>query len=167
MIPLWQLFLFFLSCSTLDFPGGSEGKKNLPAMQETWIWSLGWKDALEKGMATHSSILAWRIPLTEEPGGLQSMGSQKVDRTEWLSLSLSSLSQPKIWVQILILCLRQWILKQFLKLQMALLKIQDINNNVSSLQSTHVSNAYFYYKTNPKVQATPDQLSALKTKTES
>ena len=50
---------------------------------------------------------------------------------------------------------------------MALLKIQDIDNNVSSLQSTHVSNAYFYYKTNPKVQATPDQLSALKTKTES
>ena len=52
----------FLSCSTLDFPGGSECKKNLPAMQETWIWSLGWKDALEKGMATHSSIFVLRIP---------------------------------------------------------------------------------------------------------
>ena len=48
--------------------------KNLPAMQETWIQSLGWKDLLEKGMATHSSILEWRIPWTEEPGGLQSMG---------------------------------------------------------------------------------------------
>ena len=47
--------------------------KNLPAMQETWIQSLGWKDPLEKGMATHSSILAWRIPWTEEPEGLQSM----------------------------------------------------------------------------------------------
>ena len=52
--------------------------KNLPAMQETWFRSLGWEDPLEKGMATHSSILAWRIPWTEEPGRLQSMGSQRV-----------------------------------------------------------------------------------------
>ena len=52
--------------------------KPLPAMWETWVQSLGWEDALEKEMATHSSILAWRIPWTEEPGGLQSMGSQKV-----------------------------------------------------------------------------------------
>ena len=44
--------------------------KNLPAMQETWVLSLGWEDPLEEGMATHSSILAWRIPWTEEPGGL-------------------------------------------------------------------------------------------------
>ena len=44
--------------------------KNLPAMQETWVWFLGWEDPLEKGMASHSSILAWRIPWTEEPGGL-------------------------------------------------------------------------------------------------
>ena len=51
--------------------------KNLPAMQETWVQSLGWEDLLEKGMATHSSILAWRIPWTEEPGGLQSTGSQR------------------------------------------------------------------------------------------
>ena len=52
--------------------------KNLPAMQETWVRSLGQEDPLEKGMATHSSILAWRIPWTEEPGGLQSMGLQGV-----------------------------------------------------------------------------------------
>ena len=52
--------------------------KNLPAIQETQVQSLGQKDPLEKGMATHSSIVAWRIPLTEEPGGLQSMGSQRV-----------------------------------------------------------------------------------------
>ena len=51
---------------------------NLPAMQETWVLSLGQEDPLEKGMATHSSILAWRIPRTEEPGGLQTMGSQRV-----------------------------------------------------------------------------------------
>ena len=52
--------------------------KNLPAMQETWVRSLGWKDSLEKGKAIHSSILAWRIPWTEEPGRLQSMGPQRV-----------------------------------------------------------------------------------------
>ena len=50
--------------------------KNLPAMQETWVQSLGQEDPLEKGMATHSSILAWRIPWTKEPGGLQSMELQ-------------------------------------------------------------------------------------------
>ena len=50
--------------------------KNPPAMQEMWFRSLGWEDPLEKGMATHSSILAWRIPQTEEPGRLQSMGLQ-------------------------------------------------------------------------------------------
>ena len=52
--------------------------KNPPAMQETEVPSLGWEDPLEKGRATHSSILAWRIPWTEEPFGLQSMGLQKV-----------------------------------------------------------------------------------------
>ena len=52
--------------------------KNPPAMWETWVSSLGWKDALEKGMATHFSILGWRIPWTQEPGGLQSMGLQRV-----------------------------------------------------------------------------------------
>ena len=52
--------------------------KNLPATQETQVQSLGWEDPLEKGMATHSSILAWRIPRAEEPGGVLSMGSQRV-----------------------------------------------------------------------------------------
>ena len=52
--------------------------KNPPAMQETWVRSLGRENPLKKEMATHSSILAWRIPWTEEPGGLQSMGSQRV-----------------------------------------------------------------------------------------
>ena len=51
--------------------------KNLPAMRETWIQFLSRDDPLEKGMAAHSSILAWKIPWTEEPGGLQSMGSQR------------------------------------------------------------------------------------------
>ena len=52
--------------------------KHLPTVQKTWVKSLGWEDPLEKEMATHSSILAWRIPWTEEPGGLQPMGSQRV-----------------------------------------------------------------------------------------
>ena len=56
--------------------------KNLPAMQETQVQSLGWKDPLEKGMAAHSSVLAWRTPWTEELDGQQSMGSQASDVTE-------------------------------------------------------------------------------------
>ena len=58
-------------------PNGSV-VKNLPAMQETWVLSLGWEDTLEEEEATHSRMLAWEIPQTEGPGGLQSMGSQRV-----------------------------------------------------------------------------------------
>ena len=61
----------------MGLPDGSV-VKNLPAVQETWVGSLGWEDPLEEGMATHSSFLAWRIPRTEKPDGLQSMGSQRV-----------------------------------------------------------------------------------------
>ena len=56
--------------------------KNPTAMRETWVPSLGWEDPLEEGMATHSSILAWEIPWTEKPGGLQSMGHKESDTTE-------------------------------------------------------------------------------------
>ena len=59
--------------------------KSLPAMQETWIQSLGQENPLEKGLATHSSILAWEIPWTEEPGGLQSMQSQAVGQVRAVS----------------------------------------------------------------------------------
>ena len=59
-----------------SFPDGSV-VKNLPAMQETWVLSLGQENLLEKEMATHSSILAWEIPWAEEPGGLHFLGSQK------------------------------------------------------------------------------------------
>ena len=58
--------------------------KKLPAMPETWVQSLGQEDPLEEERAAHSSILAWRIPWTEEPGGLQSMGHKESDRTEQL-----------------------------------------------------------------------------------
>ena len=60
-----------------SFPGAS-AVKNLPVMQEIQVWSLGWEDPLEKEMAIHSSILIWKIPRTEEPGGLKSIGSQRV-----------------------------------------------------------------------------------------
>ena len=56
--------------------------KNSPITRETWVRSLGWEDPLEKGMATHFSILAWRIPWTENPGGLQYMGLQRVGYDE-------------------------------------------------------------------------------------
>ena len=77
--------LFF--CAMSCFVGTSvvaQMVKNLPAMQETHVQSLGWEDPLEKGMTPHSGTLAWRIPRTEEPGGLQSMGSQRV-RHDWVT----------------------------------------------------------------------------------
>ena len=63
--------------------------KNLPAMQETWAGFLVQEDPLEKGKATRSSILAWRIPGTEEPGGLQSMGCKESDMTETITLTFT------------------------------------------------------------------------------
>ena len=72
--------------------------KNLPAMQETHVWSLSLEDLLEKGIATHSSILAWKIPWTEEPGGLQSMGSQK-SQTRLKQLSTHTVEvTPKVLI---------------------------------------------------------------------
>ena len=84
--PSFFLFFFFWLkqnsfIDSVGFPGGSV-VKNLPAVQENWVQFLGWEDPLGKGMVTHSSILAWIIPWTEEPGGLQSLGSQRV-RHDW------------------------------------------------------------------------------------
>ena len=67
------------------FPCGWDSK-NSTAMQESWVWSLGWGDSLEKGMAIHSSIFAWRIPWTGEPGGLLSLGSHRVGH-DWSDLA--------------------------------------------------------------------------------
>ena len=76
------LIFFFFFFFTITFASGAswvaQTVKNLSAMRETWVQSLGLEDPLEKGIATHSNILAWRIPWTEKPGGLQSMGSQRV-----------------------------------------------------------------------------------------
>ena len=77
-----SVFLVFMCLP--NYEGASlvaQSVKSLPAVQETRVRSLGWEDPLEKGKATHSSIFAWRIPWTEEPGGLQSMGSQESDTT--------------------------------------------------------------------------------------
>ena len=92
--------------------------KNPPVMREAWVWSLGWEDLLEKGRSIYSSILAWRIPWTEEPGGLQSMGSQRVRHNwsdlacthalsiNWTSLVAQLVKNPpvmrEIWVQSLV-----------------------------------------------------------------
>jgi len=64
----------------------AQSVKNLPAVQETQVQSLGWENPLEKEMATHSSILAWKISWTEKPGGLQSVGSQRVEH-DWVTNS--------------------------------------------------------------------------------
>ena len=85
--------------------------KTLPAIWETWLLSLGWEDLLEKGMATHSSVLAWRIPGTEDPGGLQSMESQKEsDMIEHLTLSFCSRLK---WPFFVILVIERWSLILF------------------------------------------------------
>ena len=68
--------------------------RNLPAMQETWVGSLGWEDPLEEEMATYSSILAWRVPWIEEPGELQSAGSQRVGH-DWGTNTTEAQSLPK------------------------------------------------------------------------
>ena len=73
------------------FLGGS-GSKDSPAMQETWVWSLGWEDPLEKEMSTHSSVLAWRIPWTEEPGGVTKSWTWLGDYVDSYDIS------PSLWV---------------------------------------------------------------------
>ena len=81
-----HFFFLFLCLLLAPYPFGSfclaslvdQVVKNLTAMWEIWVESLGWEDPLEEGMATHASLLAWRIPWTEEPGGLQSIGLQRV-----------------------------------------------------------------------------------------
>ena len=73
----WEFFIALI----FGFPGGPEGN-NPPAMQETWVWVLRWEDPLEENVATHSSILAWRISMDRGPGGLQSVGLQRL-RHDW------------------------------------------------------------------------------------
>ena len=101
----------FVKCTIfLGFPGGSV-VRNLRAIQETQVLSLGREDPLEKGMATHSSILDWRIPWTEEPGGLRSMGSQRV-RHNWVINTFTSLQRLKCPRRVKPVVNAQWMLCQ-------------------------------------------------------
>ena len=75
---MYDFYIKFESTSSSRASLMAETVKNLPAMRETQVGSLGWEDPLQGGMTIHSNILAWRIPGTEEPGGLQSMGLQRV-----------------------------------------------------------------------------------------
>ena len=101
---LFTLFTCSPFCSSLCFPGGSDDK-NLPTMQETWVQSLGWEDILEKGIATHSISLAWEISWTEEPGGLQSKGWQRVRHNWETSTSTASIiTFPSVTMMFLLPC---------------------------------------------------------------
>ena len=122
--------------------------KNLLAMQETRVQSLSWEDPPEKGMAVHSSILAWRIPWTEEPGGLQSMGLQMV-RHEWATNTTTIKISPEFYL--LIPLILNWTLLWFEKsavfpvyFQILLKKLKSV-----SLQCTigkrHTKMKYFIY----------------------
>ena len=93
-LPLSLDFSFSIFVSK-GFPGGS-AVKTLPAVQETWAPSLGWEDPLGKETATQHSVLAWEIPWTEEPGGLQSRGSQGL-RRDWGTKNNSSNSCERAW----------------------------------------------------------------------
>ena len=73
--------------------------KDSPAMQETWVQSLGWEDTLEEGVATHSSILAWILPWIEESGGLQSMGLQRV-RHDWATKHITAQYKSSIMLNV-------------------------------------------------------------------
>ena len=94
----WRLGTFVLK---QGFPGGARNRTHLQKqqMKEMWVRSLSWEDPLEEGMATHSSTLAWRIPWTEEPGGLQSWDHRESDTTEQLSTALkqSNPSSLDLW----------------------------------------------------------------------
>ena len=81
--------------SSEGFPDGLV-VKSLPAMQDTWAQSLGWEGPMEEDMATHSSILAWRIPWTDEPGGLQSIVSHRLSTTEVTKQQQQNSSESKI-----------------------------------------------------------------------
>ena len=137
--------------------------KNPPAMWETWLWSQNWENSLEKGVATHSLILAWRIPCTEEPGRLQSMGSQRVGHELVTFTFIKSLGRckskdicfPRPWVDVYlhvpatgkwmgfrkchpVLSSKEMIALGWIQLQVEM--FSDSDWSVCFLSSTHSSN---------------------------
>ena len=100
-------------------------------MQETWVRSLGWEDPLEEGMATHSSILAWRIPWMEEPGGLQSTGSQRVGHY-WATLPSPSHAN-KVMLKILQAKLQQYVNHELLDVQAGFWKGRGTRDQIANI----------------------------------
>ena len=115
----------------------TQTEKSPPAMQETQVWSLGWEDPLEKAMATHSSVLAWRIPWTEEPGGLQSMELQRLrhDRATFTLMSLCF----KYWSQLTTLI--EWLSNHACRIKACILINTAINGNQGLLQGYDLQRA--------------------------
>ena len=118
------LFIFYLFAIKDIKLNVAQMVKNPPAIRETWVRSLGWEDPLEEGLATHPSIHAWRIPWTEEPGGLQSMGSQRV-RHDWVTKH----STARKWKSCTRTSKQAWILILF-KVPVALRKAGSCSNSV-------------------------------------
>ena len=108
--------------------------KNLPAMQETRVWYLDWEDPLEKGISAHSSILAWRIPWTEEPSRLQSMGSQRVGH-DWVT-------NIKAWY----FNIKAWYFSHIVHMIMAILSLKLDSNLVHSIAAWNDLSLYFLYE---------------------
>ena len=118
--------------------------KHLPAMWETWVRSLGHEDPLEKEMATHSSILAWRIPRTEEPGGLQSTGSQRVGHNWATSLHFTSLHSTRGHNELVI--------TEKLSFSYIYMKVKVLYTHTHTHTHTHTYQGYVYYPSQKQVK---------------
>ena len=105
MIPKYKVY-FSMSVESAGFPGGSDGKEST-YYQETWVQSLCWEDPLQKGMSTHSNILAWRIAWTEETGGLEPMGSQRIGHCWITNIHTRSLQHFSCFVPWSLLCMNK------------------------------------------------------------
>ena len=127
--------------------------KNLPAVQETWVWYLGQKDPLEKETATYCSILAWRVPWTEDPGGLQSIGSQRVGHN-WATNTFISDIIEYLSFSVWLISLNIRFCRSILLWKMAIFHFCDWRIRMQLLMNftqTSISNRYFYLKSRTKM----------------
>ena len=142
----------------------SQMVKNMPAVRETWVWSLGWEDPLEKGVATHSSILACEIPWIEEPGKLQSVGSQRVEHN-WATnkhththkhsvLSMFKVGKPMLWYRFISLnafsayegFIKRWCHHKLRWICMCIHTCLCINVLVNFFSQSVCVDIYFFYR---------------------